>query len=65
MGTTPQIIFIGTSSKANDYADFSGYLSEGGASMYARRMQQRFKEGMQLVQECLNSSKYPDVDDDR
>lgn len=36
--------------------------------MYARKMQQRFREGMQLVQECLSTgggSKYPDVDDDR
>ena len=39
--------------------------------MYARKMQQRFREGMQLVQECLTTSgggsgsKYPDVDDDR
>ena len=39
--------------------------------MYARKMQQRFREGMQLVQECLTTSgggsgsNYPDVDDDR
>lgn len=60
--------------------DYSGYMSEGGASVYARRMQQRFREGMQLVQECLDSSggsstggagrgssnrKFVDVDDDR
>ncbi|XP_067950786.1 neuron navigator 3-like isoform X2 [Watersipora subatra] len=51
-------------SRASDYADYSGYLSEGGTSIYARRMQQRFKEGMQLVQECLTNSKYQNIDDD-
>lgn len=47
-----------------DYVDYSGYLSEGGTSAYARRMQQKFKEGMQLVKECLDG-KYLDADDDR
>ncbi|XP_074661098.1 uncharacterized protein LOC141913823 isoform X2 [Tubulanus polymorphus] len=36
--------------------DFSGYMSEGGATLYARRMQQRFREGMQAVQECMQKS---------
>ena len=34
----------------------SGYLSEGGASAYAKRMQQRFREGMQAVKECMEKS---------
>ncbi|CAL1533637.1 unnamed protein product, partial [Lymnaea stagnalis] len=34
----------------------SGYLSEGGASLYARRLQQRFREGMQAVRECMQKS---------
>ncbi|XP_069128702.1 neuron navigator 3-like isoform X3 [Argopecten irradians] len=34
----------------------SGYLSEGGASLYARRLQQRFREGMQAVKECMQKS---------
>jgi len=54
----------GGAGRSSDYQDFSGYLSEGGASMYARRMQQRFREGMQLVKECLDT-KYMDADDDR
>lgn len=48
-----------------DYTDYSGYMSEGGASIYARKMQQRFREGMQQVKECLDSSRYLDADDDR
>lgn len=42
----------------------SGYLSEGGASLYARRLQQRFREGMQAVRECMQKSSGL-VDDDR
>ena len=42
---------------------FSGYLSEGGASLYARRLQQRFREGMQAVKECMQKSSGL-VDDD-
>ena len=34
----------------------SGYMSEGGASLYARRLQQRFREGMQAVKECMQKS---------
>ncbi|XP_048240094.1 neuron navigator 2-like isoform X17 [Haliotis rufescens] len=41
----------------------SGYLSEGGASLYARRLQQRFREGMQAVRECMQKSSGL-VDDD-
>ena len=48
-------------SKAEDY---SGYMSEGGASLYARRMQQRFREGMQAVKECMQKSNAL-IDDDR
>ena len=42
----------------------SGYLSEGGASLYARRLQQRFREGMQAVKECMQKSSGL-IDDDR
>jgi neuron navigator 2 len=34
----------------------SGYVSEGGASNYAKRMQQRFHEGMMAVKECMEKS---------
>ena len=34
----------------------SGYVSEGGASGYAKRMQQRFHEGMMAVKECMEKS---------
>ena len=34
----------------------SGYMSEGGASLYAKRMQQRFREGMAAVKECMQKS---------
>ncbi|XP_064627297.1 neuron navigator 3-like isoform X4 [Lineus longissimus] len=36
--------------------DFSGYMSEGGASLYAKRMQQRFREGIEAVEECMRKS---------
>ncbi|GFO49079.1 neuron navigator 2 [Plakobranchus ocellatus] len=42
----------------------SGYLSEGGASLYARRLQQRFREGMQAVRECMQKSSSAAMDDD-
>lgn len=41
-----------------------GYMSEGGASLYARRLQQRFREGMQAVKECMQKNSGM-VDDDR
>ena len=34
----------------------SGYMSEGGATLYAKRMQQRFREGMLAVKECMAKS---------
>ena len=43
---------------------YSGYMSEGGASLYAKRMQQRFREGMAAVKECMQKSSGL-VDDDR
>ena len=44
----------------------SGYMSEGGASLYAKRMQQRFREGMMAVKECMQkSSGINGGDDDR
>ena len=43
--------------KNNKMEDMSsGYMSEGGASLYARRLQQRFREGMQAVKECMQKS---------
>ena len=41
----------------------SGYLSEGGATLYVRRIQQRFREGLLAVQESLerNQSKADDT----
>jgi len=41
-----------------------GYMSEGGVSVYVKRMQQRFREGMLAVQECMERSNNM-VDDDR
>ena len=41
-----------------------GYMSEGGASLYARRLQQRFREGMQAVKECMQKNTGM-IDDDR
>ena len=52
------------SSNRNNDDWSSGYLSEGGASLYAKRLQQRFREGMQAVKECMQKSSGL-VDDDR
>ncbi|XP_076079390.1 uncharacterized protein LOC143049654 isoform X10 [Mytilus galloprovincialis] len=41
-----------------------GYMSEGGASLYARRLQQRFREGMQAVKESMQKNNGM-IDDDR
>ena len=51
-----------SNSRNDDWS--SGYLSEGGASLYARRLQQRFREGMQAVKECMQKSSGL-MDDDR
>ena len=51
-----------SNSRNDDWS--SGYLSEGGASLYARRLQQRFREGMQAVKECMQKSSGL-IDDDR
>ncbi|XP_071136244.1 neuron navigator 2-like isoform X30 [Mytilus edulis] len=40
-----------------------GYMSEGGASLYARRLQQRFREGMQAVKESMQKNNGM-IDDD-
>lgn len=34
--------------------NFDGYMSEGGASLCADRISQRFKEGMKQVHESMN-----------
>lgn len=31
----------------------SGYMSESGVSQYAKRLQQRFTEGMLAVRDCM------------
>ena len=50
--------------KKNQMEDMnSGYMSEGGASLYARRLQQRFREGMQAVKECMQKSSGVNDDD--
>jgi len=41
-----------------------GYMSEGGVSMYMKRMQQRFREGMLAVRESLEKNNGL-TDDDR
>ena len=52
--------------RRNDLDDMnSGYMSEGGATLYARRLQQRFQEGMDAVKECMEKSRAALVDDDR
>ena len=35
-------------------SDLDGYMSEGGASLYAHRLNQRFKEGIRQVHESMN-----------
>jgi neuron navigator 2 len=50
--------------RPNHVEDFSGYVSEGGASLYAKRMQQRFREGIEAVEECMRKSSGL-IDDDR
>ncbi|XP_064118223.1 neuron navigator 3-like isoform X3 [Macrobrachium nipponense] len=40
--------------KSGNSSDLDGYLSEGGASLYAHRLNQRFKEGMRQVHESMN-----------
>ncbi|ESO84842.1 hypothetical protein LOTGIDRAFT_168331 [Lottia gigantea] len=51
-----------TNNRVDDWS--SGYMSEGGASLYARRLQQRFREGMQAVKDCMQKSSGV-IDDDR
>lgn len=36
------------------HSDLDGYLSEGGASLYAHKINQRFKEGIRQVQESMS-----------
>ena len=50
------------SNHGDDYN--SGYMSEGGATIYAKRMQQRFREGMMAVKECMQKSSGL-IDDER
>ncbi|XP_076054657.1 uncharacterized protein LOC143033284 isoform X3 [Oratosquilla oratoria] len=40
--------------KSGTSSDLDGYLSEGGASLYAHRINQRLKEGMRQVHESMN-----------
>jgi len=45
--------------------DLSGYMSEGGISVYARKMQARFKEGIEAVRESMNKPITTEFVDDR
>ena len=52
--------------RRNDFDDMNGgYMSEGGATLYARRLQQRFQEGMDAVKECMEKSRAALGDEDR
>ncbi|XP_035662498.1 neuron navigator 3-like isoform X2 [Branchiostoma floridae] len=42
----------------------SGYMSEGGASLYSRRMQAKFADGMAAVRECMKRSQVQLLDTD-
>lgn len=37
--------------------DISGYMSEGGISLYARKMQARFREGLEAVRDSMRERK--------
>ncbi|XP_071526574.1 uncharacterized protein [Panulirus ornatus] len=50
--------------KSSNSSDLDGYLSEGGASLYAHRLNQRFKEGMRQVHESMNKVQHF-IQDDR
>lgn len=50
--------------KSGNSSDLDGYLSEGGASLYAHRLNQRFKEGMRQVHESMNKVQHF-IHDDR
>ena len=51
--------------RSNHGDDYNcGYMSEGGATIYAKRMQQRFREGMNAVKECMQRSSGL-IDDER
>ncbi|KAG0703728.1 hypothetical protein GWK47_002791 [Chionoecetes opilio] len=47
----------------NSSSDLDGYMSEGGASLYAHRLNQRFKEGMRQVHESMNKVQHFIQDD--
>ncbi|KAK8734476.1 hypothetical protein OTU49_005829, partial [Cherax quadricarinatus] len=49
--------------KSGNSSDLDGYLSEGGASLYAHRLNQRFKEGMRQVHESMNKVQHFIQDD--
>ncbi|XP_069191860.1 protein sickie isoform X6 [Procambarus clarkii] len=51
--------------KCGNSSDLDGYLSEGGASLYAHRLNQRFKEGMRQVHESMNKVQHFIQDDSR
>ncbi|CAL4071109.1 unnamed protein product, partial [Meganyctiphanes norvegica] len=51
--------------KSGNSSDLDGYLSEGGASLYAHRLNQRFKEGMRQVHESMNRVQHFIQDDSR
>lgn len=50
--------------RSGNASDLDGYMSEGGASLYAHRLNQRFKEGMRQVHESMNKVQHF-IQDDR
>jgi hypothetical protein len=55
---------LGTSNTGPGADIASGYMSESGVSQYAKRLQQRFTEGMLAVRECMTKGDII-TDDDR
>ncbi|XP_050732906.1 protein sickie-like isoform X5 [Eriocheir sinensis] len=51
--------------RSGNSSDLDGYMSEGGASLYAQRLNQRFKEGMRQVHESMNKVQHFIQDDRR
>ncbi|MPC38127.1 hypothetical protein E2C01_031633 [Portunus trituberculatus] len=49
--------------RSGNSSDLDGYMSEGGASLYAHRLNQRFKEGMRQVHESMNKVQHFIQDD--
>lgn len=63
VGYTSDMEVIGTMGGANLDLEISGYMSEGGISLYAKKLQATFKEGMEAVRDSLK--KPTNIIDDR